>query len=77
MWFHRMQVVGVVVVGGVAGGFRTWLFQSAAERVMFKLRVDLFASLLGQEIGFYDEVRIGEGSMKLTCLQSESREYCI
>jgi hypothetical protein len=44
----------------VAGGLRTWLFQRAAERVMWRLRVSLFQSLISQEVGFYDRVRTGE-----------------
>jgi ABC-type multidrug transport system fused ATPase/permease subunit len=54
------QIIAVVVVGGVAGGLRSWLFQSAAERVMYLLRVRLFQSLMQQEVGFYDRVRTGE-----------------
>jgi hypothetical protein len=53
------QVVAVVLVGGAAGGLRQWLFQSAAERVMFRLRCGLFEQLLRQEVGFYDRVRVG------------------
>ena len=54
------QIIAVVVLGGVAGGLRSWLFQSAAERVMYRLRVRLFQSLVNQEVGFYDRVRTGE-----------------
>ena len=54
------QIIAVVVLGGVAGGLRSWLFQSAAERVMYRLRVRLFKSLVNQEVGFYDRVRTGE-----------------
>ena len=43
-----LQIIAVVVVGGVAGGVRGWLFQSAAERVMYRLRIRLFAALLQQ-----------------------------
>lgn len=56
------EVVAVVCVSGVAGGLRSWLFQSAAERVMFRLRSRLFAALLAQEVGFYDRVRTGEAA---------------
>lgn len=36
------------------------LFNSAAERVMNRLRVRLFSHLATQEIGFFDRVRTGE-----------------
>jgi ABC-type multidrug transport system fused ATPase/permease subunit len=84
-----LQIIVIVVVSGVASGLRAYLFESAAERVMFRLRVRvhvrshacilklaqrytrpawlslfiqvrLFQSLLGQEIGFFDRVRVGE-----------------
>lgn len=40
----------VVAVTGAADGLRSWLFQSAAERVMYRLRVRLFGALLQQEV---------------------------
>jgi hypothetical protein len=46
-----LQILGVVVASGAADGLRSWLFQSAAERVMYHLRVHLFAALLQQEVG--------------------------
>lgn len=60
------QVAAVVVISGVAGGVRQWLFQAAAERVMCALRVRLFAALLAQEVGFFDRVRTGELTNRLS-----------
>ena len=36
------------------------LFNSAAERVMCRLRCKLFSRLMGQETGFFDRTRTGE-----------------
>ena len=36
------------------------LFNSAAERVMCRLRCTLFSRLMGQETGFFDRTRTGE-----------------
>lgn len=44
----------------VAAVLAARLFNSAAERVMNRLRVRLFAHLSSQEIGFFDRVRTGE-----------------
>eukprot|EP00887_Chlorella_sp_A99_P000339 scaffold13.g339.t1 len=55
-----LLIAAVTVVGGASGGMRTWLFQSAAERVMFRLRCRLFAAIVAQEIGWFDRVRTGE-----------------
>ena len=43
------QILAVVAAGAAADGGRSWLFQSASERVMFRLRARLFAALLHQE----------------------------
>ncbi|KAK9828398.1 hypothetical protein WJX81_003942 [Elliptochloris bilobata] len=54
------QILGILAIGGVATGIRSWLFNSAAERVMWQLRNRLFQRLVEQEIGFFDRVRTGE-----------------
>ncbi|DBB11348.1 TPA: hypothetical protein ACH3X3_006772 [Trebouxia sp. C0006] len=54
------KILIVLAVGGVASGLRSWLFNSAAERVMCNLRHRLFSHLMNQEIGFYDRIRTGE-----------------
>jgi ABC-type multidrug transport system fused ATPase/permease subunit len=52
----RVQTVAVIIASGVAGALRSWLFQSAAERVMFRLRTRLFAALLQQEVGRFAHI---------------------
>ncbi|KAK7860710.1 abc transporter b family member 27, partial [Quercus suber] len=39
---------------------RAWLFASASERVVARLRKDLFSHLINQEIAFFDVTRTGE-----------------
>lgn len=39
---------------------RSWLFNSASERVVARLRKDLFKHLMHQEIAFYDVTKTGE-----------------
>ncbi|KZV46853.1 ABC transporter B family member 27 [Dorcoceras hygrometricum] len=50
----------VVVVGSVCTALRTWLFSSASERVVARLRKQLFGHLIQQEIAFFDVTRTGE-----------------
>lgn len=38
-------VVCILVIGGIASGFRAYLFNAAAERVMCRLRVQLFSKV--------------------------------
>lgn len=40
-----MYVIGILLVGGVASGLRAYMFNAAAERVMCRLRVQLFSKV--------------------------------
>ncbi|KAI3669947.1 hypothetical protein L6452_41455 [Arctium lappa] len=55
-----LAVVLVVVVGSLSTAIRAWLFSSASERVVARLRKELFSHLMHQEIAFYDVTRTGE-----------------
>lgn len=50
----------IVVIGSVCTTVRAWLFSSASERVVARLRNDLFSHLICQEIAFFDVTRTGE-----------------
>uniref|UniRef100_A0A1J3JQQ8 ABC transporter B family member 27 n=1 Tax=Noccaea caerulescens TaxID=107243 RepID=A0A1J3JQQ8_NOCCA len=50
----------IVVIGSVCTALRSWLFNSASERVVARLRKDLFKHLMNQEIAFYDVTKTGE-----------------
>ncbi|KAK6928083.1 ABC transporter-like, ATP-binding domain [Dillenia turbinata] len=55
-----LEVVAIVVVGSLSTALRAWLFASASERVVARLRKDLFSHLIQQEIAFFDVTRTGE-----------------
>ncbi|CAH2079814.1 unnamed protein product [Thlaspi arvense] len=50
----------IVVIGSCCTALRAWLFNSASERVVARLRKDLFKHLMHQEIAFYDVTKTGE-----------------
>ncbi|VVB09240.1 unnamed protein product [Arabis nemorensis] len=50
----------IVVIGSLCTALRAWLFNSASERVVARLRKDLFKHLMHQEIAFYDVTKTGE-----------------
>ncbi|XAR71309.1 Peptide-transporting ATPase [Bertholletia excelsa] len=50
----------VVVVGSICTALRAWLFSSASEMVVARLRKNLFSHLIQQEIAFFDVTRTGE-----------------
>ncbi|KAE8695743.1 ABC transporter B family member 27 [Hibiscus syriacus] len=55
-----IYIVVIVVVGSLCTTLRSWLFNSASERVVARLRRDLFSHLIQQEIAFFDVTRTGE-----------------
>ncbi|KAJ4841675.1 ABC transporter B member 27 [Turnera subulata] len=55
-----LAIVSIVVIGSLCTALRAWLFSSASERVVARLRKDLFSHLLNQEIAFFDVTRTGE-----------------
>jgi ATP-binding cassette subfamily B protein len=58
-WAAAALVV-IFLVQAVATSLRYALFTIVGERVVTRLRADLFATLLDQEIAFFDERRTGE-----------------
>ncbi len=65
---------GIFVIQGVAIALRYYLFQTAGERAVTRLRDQLYRSILSQEIAFFDQRRTGELTSRLssdtTLLQS-------
>ena len=47
------------------GAMRAWLFTIAGERIVAKLREDLYRAILSQDIGFFDKSRTGELTNRL------------
>jgi len=64
---HTMMIVSPVQVGGLLIGFvRTSLMNAAGDRVVARLRTDLYQALFRQEIAFFDEHKTGELVSRLT-----------
>ncbi|XP_057417505.1 ABC transporter B family member 25 isoform X1 [Lotus japonicus] len=55
-----LEIFLIVVFGSICTALRAWLFSSASERVVARLRKDLFSHLVNQEIAFFDVTRTGE-----------------
>ena len=58
-------LIGLFLVGAALGAARAWLFTVAGERIVSRLRRDLFSALLRQETAFFDERRTGELTSRL------------
>ena len=59
-------MAAIFAVQGLAGALRFVLFSVAGERVVNRLRGDLFSALLGQETAFFDAQRTGELTSRLS-----------
>ncbi|KAK7087419.1 uncharacterized protein [Littorina saxatilis] len=53
-------LVGIYIVGSIASMARAWLFVLAGQRMVARLRKNLFASVIRQDIAFFDTNRTGE-----------------
>ena len=65
--FDQAAVVLVLLflVQSVFTMVRSWLFTVAGERVVAKLRGDLYSAILGQPVSFFDKSRTGELTNRL------------
>ncbi|KAL3677691.1 hypothetical protein R1sor_020647 [Riccia sorocarpa] len=55
-----LDIVLIIVVGSIATSIRAYLFTAASERVVARLKRNLFSHLINQEIAFFDVTRTGE-----------------
>lgn len=57
---HTLQLVGILAAGAALTFVRAFLFNSAGERVVARLRGALFGAILSQEPAFFDAAKSGE-----------------
>ncbi len=60
-----LLMAGIFALLGTSIAIRYVLFSNAGERVVARLRGDLFASLMSQEVAFFDAQRTGELTSRL------------
>jgi hypothetical protein len=56
----------VFLLGSVAGAIRSWLFELAGQRVVVRLRQNVFKAIVKQDIKFFDENRTGELTSRIS-----------
>ena len=59
-------MVGVAVVSAVLGVVQTWISTTMGQRIMHRLRTDLFTHLQRQPLSFFTRTRSGEVQSRLT-----------
>ncbi len=60
-----LLLLAIAIVQGIAIGLRFYFFNQAGEKVVARLRKQLYAALLDQEIAFFDGARTGELTNRL------------
>ncbi|MBL9036929.1 MAG: ATP-binding cassette domain-containing protein [Archangium sp.] len=61
-----MILVGIFIATSIASAARFVVYSRAGERIVSRLRVDLYASLMKQETAFFDGQKTGELSSRLS-----------
>jgi ABC transporter fused permease/ATP-binding protein len=61
-----LLMLGVFLLQGVAGALRFVIFSRVGERIVARLRQQLFARLLDQEVAFFDGEKTGDLTNRLT-----------
>ncbi len=61
-----LWMVLLALVQGLAMGLRAYLFSTAGEAIVTRVREQLYRAILDQEIGFFDERRTGELTNRLS-----------
>lgn len=59
-------MVAVAAVTSVLGVVQTWISTTVGQRVMHRLRTDVFAHLQRQSVGFFTRTRTGEVTSRIT-----------
>ncbi len=59
-------MVAVAATTAVLGVVQTWISTTVGQRVMHRLRVDVFAHLQRQSVGFFTRTRTGEVQSRIT-----------
>ena len=60
-----LVLIVLFAVGALFGMVRSWLYTLAGERVVARLRTDLYRSIIGQDVAFFDQTRTGELTNRL------------
>jgi ABC-type bacteriocin/lantibiotic exporter with double-glycine peptidase domain len=57
---HTLTLLIIFIVGAIATCIRSWFFTLCGERIVRRVRSDLFYSIIMQDIDFFDESKTGE-----------------
>lgn len=58
--YITLIMLGVFVIGALANFGRVYIIQSTSQRIVMRLRENLFRSIMNQEMAFFDNNKTGE-----------------
>jgi ATP-binding cassette subfamily B protein len=61
-----LGMVGVAAVTSALGVIQTWISTTVGQRIMHRLRTDVFSHLSRQSVGFFTRTRTGEVQSRIT-----------
>ena len=57
---YSLTILVLFLISGISSFFRGWLFTLIGERIVWRIRQELFQSIVKQDIKFFDENKTGE-----------------
>ncbi|GAB1608654.1 ABC transporter B family member 27-like [Argonauta hians] len=61
-----LTLLGIYLAGSIASMARCWIFNLVGQRLVARLRTQIFYNLMCQEVAFYDTTRTGELTNRLS-----------
>nr|QNH67877.1 ATP-binding cassette transporter subfamily B member 10-like protein [Brachionus rotundiformis] len=63
---YIFYLLGIYLIGSLASGIRSWLFEVAGQRVVARLRRQVFNAIIKSDITFFDTSRTGELTSRIS-----------
>ncbi|RNA22673.1 ABC transporter B family [Brachionus plicatilis] len=63
---YIFYLLGIYLLGSLASGIRSWLFEVAGQRVVARLRRQVFNAIIKSDITFFDTSRTGELTSRIS-----------
>lgn len=63
---YIFYLLGIYLLGSLASGIRSWLFEVAGQRVVARLRQQVFNTIIKSDITFFDTSRTGELTSRIS-----------
>ncbi|MBS7627978.1 ABC transporter ATP-binding protein, partial [Candidatus Bathyarchaeota archaeon] len=66
LWLYALALVGLMILGGILSFVRSYLSELMAQRIVYKMRIDLYRHLQDLSYSFYDKTDVGQIITRVT-----------